>query len=119
MLKQALIVDPLGTAGEFARSALALYEQTTVLTLQEAAALASCATYDLVLIARPDGLCDGALWVIVERITRLAAEAALVMVQAEDADAAFHARAAHLGVTVVSSPIDVGVLTLINEATVG
>ena len=118
-LKQALIVDPQGAAEEFAQYALVLYEHTTVPTMQEALALASCADYDLVLIAQHGGLCDGALWAMVERITRLASESALVMVQAENADKAFHMRASELGVTVIGAPLGIGVLAMINEATAG
>ena len=116
-MKQALIVDPHGTVEDFASSALTLYELYTVGSLQEAIAMASGAEYDLFLIARHDGLCDGALWTMVERIARLASEDALIMVRTEDADEAFHARAADLGVTVLTAPLDVAARALIDEVT--
>ena len=118
-MKQALIVDPHGAVEEFANAALVLYEQTTVGLLQDAVALASIADYDLILIAQPDGLCEGALWAMVERIAGLAGNATFVMVQTEDAGAGFHARAGEMGVTVVSTPLGIGALALINEATAG
>lgn len=115
-MKQALIVDPQGTVEDFARDALGLYEQTLTGSLQEAEALASGADYDLVLIAIPWEICDGALWMMVERIMRLATDAALVLVHAEEADAAFHARAAGLGVAVIRAPLGVTAQALIDEA---
>jgi CheY-like chemotaxis protein len=118
-VKQALIVDSQGVVEGFVQSALRLYGQTRTDSLQEAEALASGADYDLVLIARPDGACDGAMWTMVERIRRRTTEAACVMVHTEDVDAAFHARAAALGVSVVTAPIDVGVLALIDGVSAG
>lgn len=114
-MKQALIVDPLGEVEDFARSALGAYEQTLTGSLQEAAALASGADFDLVLIAMPDELCDGAMWTMVERIKGLATEAAVFMVHTKGGDSAFHARAADLGVSVVTSPLDILSKTLIDE----
>jgi hypothetical protein len=116
-LKQALIVDPNGAVEDFARAALVLFKQTTVRSLQDAMALASSAHYDLLLIAQPEGLCDDAVWTMVDRIAGLAGSSTRVMVQSNDADAAFHANAAEHGVTVVSAPLGIGVLSLINEAT--
>lgn len=114
-MKQALIVDPLGEVEDFARSALGAYEQTLTGSLQEAAALASGADFDLVLIAMPDELCDGAMWTMVERIKGLATEAAVFMVHTKGGDSAFHARAASLGVSVVTAPLDILSKTLIDE----
>jgi hypothetical protein len=118
-VKQALIVDPQGAVEDFASSALGLYEQTTARSLQEAAALASGAEYDLVLIAKPAEICDGAMWTMVERIAKLASGAAFVMIHTEAGDAAFHARAAALGVTVVTTPLGVMARRLIDEVTAG
>lgn len=118
-MKQALIVDPQGAVEDFAQSSLALYEQTLTDSLQEAAALASGAEFDLVLIAMPGERCDGAMWTMVERIKRLANEAAIFMVHTEGGDAAFHARAAELGVSVVTAPLDILSKTLIDEVTAG
>jgi DNA-binding NtrC family response regulator len=118
-VKQALIVDPQGTVEDFARSALEQYEQTRTGSLQEAVALISSADYHLVLIAKPEAVCDDALWTMVERITQQAPEAAVVMVHTEDADAAFHARAGNLGVTVVTAPIGIIERAVIDQVTAG
>jgi CheY-like chemotaxis protein len=116
-VKQALIVDPQGAVADFARSALESYEQTLTGSLQEAEALTFGAEYDLVLIAAPAAVCDDAMWTMVERITRRAADATFVMVHTADGDAAFHARAAALGVAVVTAPLDVTAKTLIDNVT--
>jgi hypothetical protein len=118
-LKQALIVDPHGAVQDFARIALSLYQQTTVSTLQEAAALASGAEYGLILIAQHESMCDGGLWMMVERIANLAEHAALIMVMSQTADAAFHARAAEVGATVLTAPLDVTSLAEVGELTAG
>ena len=118
-MKQALIVDPEGTVEDFARSALEQYTQTRTGSLQEAEALASSADYQLILIAKPEAICDGALWTMVERISHEAPEAAVVMVHTADADAGFHARAGSLGVTVVTAPIGVIERAIIDQVTAG
>jgi hypothetical protein len=119
-LKQALIVDPHGAVEDFAQNALGLYERTVVGSLQDAVAFASSADYHLVLIAQPPGICPGAMWAMVEQITRLAAAAAFVIVQAaDDTDVDFHSRAAELGVTVLGAPLGVTARTLINEVSAG
>ena len=117
-VKQALIVDPTGEVEDFAGSALGLYEQTQTGSLQEALALASGASYNLVLIAMPGEQCDGAMWTMVERIRDLAEEAAIVMVHTSDGDAEFHKRAGELGVSVVTKPLDVMARELIDEVSV-
>lgn len=118
-MKQALIVDPQGAAEDFVRGALELFQPTRAATLQEAEALLSGADFDAVLIAKQDEICDGALWTMLERITRLAAEDAIVLLYTEEGDAALHARAGGMGVIVVTAPAEVRVRALIDEVTAG
>jgi len=117
-VKQALIVDPQGEVEDFARSMLGPYEQTLAGSLQEALAIASGAEYSLVLIAMRDEVCSGAMWTMVDRIKQTAAEDAVILVHTQEGDSAFHARAAELGVSVVTAPADVVARERFDEVTV-
>jgi DNA-binding response OmpR family regulator len=119
-MKQALIVDQDGEVGDFAASALDTneYELTVVPSLQDALALLSGAHFHLVLIAELT-ICPDVVWRMVESIKRLSSDAAMILVQAENADAGFHARARKLGAIVLSTPLDVTARTTLREATPG
>ena len=118
-MKQALIVDPQGVVDGFALSALGHYEKTLAGSLQEAEAIASGADFDLVLVARPEQICDDGLWVMLGRIVSCLPEATCVMVHTEDSDAVFHARASALGVSVVTAPAGIAIRALLGEASAG
>jgi DNA-binding response OmpR family regulator len=116
-VKKALIVDPRGTVEDFARSALGMYEQTTVGSWQEGLALVSGVDYDLVLLAEPEHQCDDSTWALVGQIAQAASGGqALIMILTERPNVEFQARAAELGITVVGAPLGVGALSLIDEA---
>ena len=115
-MKKALIVDPRGTVEEFARSALGMYEQTTVGSWQEALALVSGVDYDLVLLTQPEHQCEDSTWTLVEQVARSASSGVLIMIQTERPNVEFQTRAAELGITVVGAPLGVGALSLIDEA---
>jgi len=118
-LKQALIVDPQGVVDGFALSALGHYEQTLAGSLQEAEAIASGADFNLVLVAKPELICDDGLWAMLGRIVSCSPDATCVMVHTADSDAAFHARASALGVSVVTAPAGIALQALIGEASAG
>jgi CheY-like chemotaxis protein len=119
-MKQALVVDEIGTVGYFAAAALDAreYQLTVVATLQEALALVTAAPYQVVLIAKPH-VCPEALWHMVESIKAACSDTTLLLVQAADADAAFHERAREASAVVLSSPLGVAAETELLEALPG
>ena len=118
-MKQALIVDPQGVAGDFTENALGLFDHTLTSSLQEAEALATGAEYALVLIAAPRDLCDQAVWTMAERIAHAVPEPACVLLYADEAGPEFHAKARALGVSVVTAPVNVEVEALLDRVRAG
>ena len=104
-MKHALLVDLDNAFQQFAPLLLRRddYELTITDTVFDALAFVSECTFELIIVTQSDR-CAGFVWHAVDLICEQALGDPVVIVHAEEADEAFHARAAEVNAVVLSSP---------------